>query len=60
MSAGEWFAIGVVCFVGALGFALTLLSINQRTEGDDAEERREVGKAADAWEAEKLRQEGLL
>lgn len=60
MNAFEWFATGLICFIAGLGVALTLMSINQRSEGDDAEERREVGKAADAWEAEKLRNEGLL
>ena len=60
MNSFEWFALGIVCFIGALGFALTLMSINQRSEAEDAEERRTVAKAADAWETEKLRNEGLL
>lgn len=63
MNAFEWFAIGLICFIAGLGFALTLLSINQRSEAEDAEQRRAVSKPAplgNDWDAEKLRQEGLL
>ncbi len=63
MNAFEWFAIGLICFIGALGFALTLLSINGRSEAEDAEQRRTVSKPAplgNEWDAEKLREKGWL
>lgn len=65
MNAFEWFALGIVCFIAGLGFALTLLSINQRSEAEDAEQRRAVSKPAPLgngtpWDAEQLRKDGIL
>jgi len=60
MNAFEWAAIGLICFIGGLGFALTLLSINQRSEAEDAEERRAVSKRGDEWSQEQMRERGWM
>lgn len=65
MSAFEWFAIGLVCFIAGLGVALTLLSINHRSAAEDAEQRRAVSRPAelgsgDDWSAEQMRKDGLI
>lgn len=60
MSAGEWFALGIVCFIAGLGLALTLLSINGRSEAEDAEERRAVSKRGDEWSQEQMRERGWM
>lgn len=65
MNAFELAAIGLICFIAGLGLALTLLSINQHSEAEDAEQRRAVSKPAPLgngtpWDAEQLRKDGIL
>lgn len=59
MSWGEWFLLGCVAVVAVTGAACLILSINESSEAEDAEQRRKVGQGDD-WSAEQMRKDGLL
>lgn len=57
MSAGEWFLLGLLGMFGAAWVAIAIVSINEPSEADDAEQRRAV---AEPWTEDDLRKRGLL